>query len=172
MKSMSKMAFVLAILVIGASVIRAQTDARVTDIRARVATINKDSVKYKKTKKDVVDISTEGTEATLYNEGKELKKIVAKLYGETFNGTVEFYFAGGQLIFEYDRINHYDTQIGLKKPVKVVRVEEIRSYFDNGKLFKLLNGTKEIAAGADEFVDAQKQGPKMIKAILEEGTNK
>src|SRR5437762_10352891 len=40
MKSMSKMAFVLAILVIGVSGIRAQTDARVTDIRARVATIN------------------------------------------------------------------------------------------------------------------------------------
>src|SRR5207244_5110320 len=34
MESMSKMAFVLAILVIGASEIRAQTDKRVTDIRS------------------------------------------------------------------------------------------------------------------------------------------
>lgn len=157
----------LCLTVIAATAVTAQTDERVTDIRAKVAEINRSALKYKKTKKDVTGISTEGAEATLFYDGKELKKIAAKIYGETFNGTSEYYFSGGELIFNYDRINRYDTQIGLKRPVKVVRVEQYRSYFDAGKMFKLLIGNKTIAPGSEEFAEHEKGSLENVKGILE-----
>ena len=156
---------------LSALAVNGQTDKRVTDIRARVAEINRSAAKYTKTKKDVTGISTEGAEATLFHHGKELKKVVAKIYGETFNATSEFYFSGGDLIFAYDRINHYDTQIGLKKPVKVVRVEEIRAYFDGGKMFRLMNGTKTIAPGTEDFTGHEKEAKEIVKGILEPENN-
>jgi hypothetical protein len=145
----------------------AQTDKRVTRVRAKVAEIDRSAAKYTKTKKDVLGISTEGAEVTLYHSGKELKKIAAKIYGETFRGTSEFYFSGGELIFQYDRVNRYDTQIGLKRPVKIVRVEQYRSYFDEGKLFKLLIGNKTIAPGSDDFIGHEKDSLETVKTILE-----
>jgi hypothetical protein len=160
---------VIALFVSGvmAMAVAAQTDKRVTDIRGKVAEINKGAGKFTKTKKDVMGISTEGAEATLFHKGKELKKVVAKIYGETFNAISEFYFDGGDLIFAYDKINHYDTQIGLERPVKVVRVEEIRSYFDGGKMFKLLNGAKTTAPGTDDFAQKEKENQQIVKGILE-----
>jgi len=163
---------VAAVFALSALAANAQIDKRVTDIRAKVAEINGSAAKFTKTKKDVFGISTEGAEATLFHSGKELKKIAAKIYGETFNGTSEFYFSGGELIFVYDRINRYDTQIGLKRPVKVVRVEQYRSYFDKGKMFRHLIGSKVSAPGTDEFAEQEKAGPDTVKAILETESGK
>ena len=161
----------LVIVGLSGLAVHAQTDKRVTDIRAKVAEINKGASKLTKTKKTVMGISTEGAEATLFHKGKDLKKIVAKIYGETFNAVTEFYFSGGDLIFAYDKINHYDTQIGLKQPVKVVRVEETRSYFDGGKMFKLLNGAKTTAPGTDDFAQKEKENQQTVKGILEPENN-
>ena len=136
MKSFLALAGCLVVLGLSALTVNGQADKRVTDIRAKVAEINGGAEKYQKENKNVVGISTEGAEVTLFRSGEELKKISAKIYGETFKGTSEFYFSGGELIFEFDRISRYDTQIGLKKPVKVVRIEQYRSYFEKGKMFR------------------------------------
>ena len=90
-------------------------------IRAEVAAINKGAAKYTKTTKDVEDISLEGTEATYFSSAGNLRKITAKMYGETYNATGEFYYRDGELIFAFLKHNQYDTQIGLDKPPKVVR---------------------------------------------------
>jgi hypothetical protein len=166
MRSILRAIFAVVILAIAAAGITAQTDKRITDIRGRVAAINKAAVKYKKTKKDVFGISTEGAEATLYHSGNQLKKIVAKICGETFNAVSEFYFSGESLIFSYDRINRYDTQIGLNRKVKVVRVEQIRSYFDQGKMIRLLKGKKAIAPATEEFAEHEKDSQETVKSIL------
>ena len=171
MKLLSRSMIALCVSAIMATAVGAQTDKRVTDIRGKVAEINKGAGKLTKTKKTVMGISTEGAEATLFHKGKELKKIVAKIYGESFNAVTEFYFSGSDLIFAYDKINHYDTQIGLKQPVKIVRVEEIRSYFDGGKMFKLLNGAKPTAPGTDDFAQKEKENQQTVKGILEPENN-
>jgi len=155
------------LLAAAAIAVQAQSDKRVTDIRAKVAKIDSSSAKLTKTKKDVPGISTEGAEATFYRAGKELKKIAVKIYGETFNGTSEFYFDDGKMIFEYDRVNRYDTQIGLSKPVKVVRVEQMRGYFEDGKMFRLLFGKKVIKAATDEFTEYEKESAEMFKGVFE-----
>ena len=150
-----------------ASLANAQTDKRVGDVRREVAAINSRAAKYTRTTKDVTGISTEGAEATLFHSGSEIKKIVARIYGETFKGVSEFYFRNGKLIFEYDRINRYDTQIGLRRPVKIVRVEQYRSYFDDGKMFRLLLGGKVIKTGSDEFAEQERSSLEAVKTILE-----
>jgi hypothetical protein len=158
---------VICFILAGVCLAAGQTDKRVTDIRTEVAAINSRAAKYTKTKKDVTGISTEGAEATLFHSGNQIKKIVAHIYGETFRGVSEFYFKDGKLIFEYDRVSRYDTQIGLKRPVKIVRVEQYRSYFDDGKMFRLLAGRKTVKPGTDEFAEQERSSLDAVKTILQ-----
>ena len=125
----------------------AQTEKEIVKIRAEVAADNKGSAKYKKTTKNVEEISLEGAEATYFSAGGNLKKITSKMYGETYNATGEFYYRAGQLVFAFLKHNKYDTQIGMDKPPKVVSVEEQRFYFADGDLIRLLIGKKELKSG-------------------------
>ena len=129
----------------------AQIETGIVKIRAQVAAINKGSVKYKKTTNNVEEISLEGTEATYFSAGENLKKITSKMYGETYNATGEFYYRDGQLIFAFLKHNKYDTQIGMDKPPKVVSAEEQRFYFADGNLIRLLVGKKELKSGAERY---------------------
>jgi hypothetical protein len=131
-------------LLLGFQNIFAQDQKEILSIRNEVNTINKNLKKYTKKTKDVDDISLEGTEATYYSSGRGLLKISAKMFGESYNAIGEFYYQGEELIFAYLRFNRYDTQIGLKKAPKVVKVEEKRLYFAGGDLIKLLIGKKQI----------------------------
>ena len=133
----------------------AQSEKEISSIRSQVNTIDKNLRKYKKKTKDVYDLSTEGAEAVYYSSGKNLKKVAAKIYGETFNASGEFYYQGEELIFAYFKLNRYDTQIGLKKPVKVVKVEEKRLYLAGGDLIKLLIGKRQIKSGDKKFTESK-----------------
>ena len=133
--------------------VSAQTEKEIVKIRAEVAAINAGTAKYAKKTKDVEDISTEGTQATYFTTGGNLKKITSKIYGETYNATGEFYYRDGQLIFAFLKHNRYDTQIGLDKPPKVVGVEEQRFYFADGDLIRLLVGKKELKSGSERYVE-------------------
>ena len=125
---------------------------RVGQIRVEVAAIEKGASKYKKTTKDVESISLEGTEATYFYSGKNLKKITTKMYGETYNATGEFYYQNGELIFAFVKHNQYDTQIGMNPPPKVVRTEEQRFYFgSDSELIRLLVGKKELKSGDERY---------------------
>ena len=144
---------------------QAQTEKEIAKIRAEVTAINKGAAKYMKTTKSVEDISLEGTEATFYRSGKNLKKITAQMFGETYNATGEFYYRNGEMIFAFLKYNQYDTQIGLDKPAKVVRVEEQRFYFTGGNLIRLLIGKKELKFG-DERYDELKDSIADIESKL------
>lgn len=135
----------------------AQTEKEIAKIRAEVAAINKGAAKYKKTTKNVEDISLEGTEATYFHSAKNLKKITAQMFGETYNATSEFYYQNGELIFAFIKRNQYDTQIGVNPPPKVVRVEERRFYFANGELIRLLVGKKELKPGGEKYSELKDQ---------------
>lgn len=134
----------------------AQTEKEIAQIRAEVSKINKSPRAYKKETRDVEGISLEGTEATYFVSGKGLKKIAAKMYGETYNASVEIYYSGEEMIFAFMKENRYDTQIGMTPPPKVVRSEERRFYFSGGNLIQMLNGKKEMKT-ADEKYDEYKQ---------------
>ncbi len=130
-----------------------QTEKEIIKIRAEVAAINKGGAKYTKTKKDVEGISLEGAEATYFYSGSDLKKITTKMYGETYKATGEFYYENGELIFAFKKHHQYDTQIGVGNPPKVVRSEEQRFYFANGKLIRLLVGKKELKSSDERYAE-------------------
>lgn len=135
----------------------AQTEKEVARIRAEVSAINKSAAKYKKETRNVEDISLEGTEATYYVSGKGLKKISAKMYGETYNASVEIYYSGEEMIFAFVKENRYDTQIGMKPPPKIIRSDERRFYFSGGNLIRLLNGKKELKANEENYNEYRQQ---------------
>lgn len=154
------------ILVFGGSIF-AQIDKQITAIRAEVAAINKAGTKYKKTKKPVENISLEGTEATYFVSGKGLKKVVAKMYGETYNATGEFYYSGEKLIFAFVKYNKYDTQIGMNPPPQVVRTEEQRFYFADGNLIRVLLGKKELKPDDERYDELKNRTINTSKKLME-----
>jgi hypothetical protein len=128
-------------------------EKQIVTIRTKVAAINKAAKSYRKKTKDVENISLEGAEAVYYISGKSLKKVVAKMYGETYNATGEFYYSGEELIFAFVKFNKYDTQIGVKPPPKVVTVEEQRLYFAGGELIRMLVGKSELKVDSERYAE-------------------
>lgn len=145
----------------------AQTSKEVTTIRNEVAKINKNVKTYKKTTKDVEGISLEGTEAIYFTSGKRLKKITAKIYGETYNASAELYYQGDELIFVYQKMNRYDTQIGQTPPPKVVKVEEKRFYFVGEKLTKLLVGKNDVKKKSKQWENSESDIADLAKKLRE-----
>lgn len=141
----------VVLLFIQADFIIAQTEKEIAAIRAEVAAINLGAAKYSKTTKDVEGVALEGTEATYFRSAEKLRKITAKMYGETYNATGEFYYRDGKLIFAFIKRNQYDAQIGMDEPPKVVRAEERRFYFDGDKLIRLLIGKKELKSSGARY---------------------
>ncbi|MEJ7848782.1 MAG: hypothetical protein WKF92_11910 [Pyrinomonadaceae bacterium] len=91
------------VIVVFTSALFAQTEKQIAAIRAEVQAINKGAAKYTKKTKNLYDLSTEGAEVTFYTSGKGLKKIVAKIYGESGNNTNEYFYQGKDLIFVLKR---------------------------------------------------------------------
>lgn len=136
--------------------IAAQDDEKsIASIRAEVALINKNAPKYQKKTRSVEGISLEGTEATYFTSGKGLKKITAKMYGETFRATAELYYSGEEMIFAYQRLEKYDTQIAANPPPKVVKIVETRIYYSGEKAIKVIEDKKNLASVSSEFRAAE-----------------
>lgn len=148
----------------------AQPEKQITAIRAEVAAINKAAVKYDKKTQLVEGISLEGTEATYFTSGRGLKKITAKLFGETFRATAELYYSGEELIFAYRRMQRYDTHIAMKPPPKVVKIIETRVYFAGAKAIRVIEGKKQVSSTEITFTEAEmeiRELSDMLKAGLD-----
>ncbi len=140
------------ILVMGTQITFAQkkteTEKQVSSIRSGVLRTNKLLSIFKKTTKMVEGVSTEGTEVTFYHSTARLKKMHAEIAGETFYAKTDYYYSDrGELVFIFNRFSRYDTQIGMNPPPKVVRIEEKRLYFANGKMIKKITTITETELG-------------------------
>jgi len=145
----------------------AQTEKQITAIRNDVNLINKNAKNYDKTTKDIDGISLEGTEATYFASGRGVKKVIVNSFGETYKATTELYFGGEELIFAFQKFSQYDTQIGLDKPVKVVKVTEQRLYFSGGKLIRFLEGKTNVKKTLKRWSDREAEIRALAKAVLE-----
>ena len=143
----------------------AQSAAPINAINGKVAAINKGVKKFKRVKKDVTDISTEGAEATFYHDRRVLKKIAAKIYGETYNAVASLYYDNGDPLYYEFRENRYDTQIGLDKPVKVVKVTIEKYYFTAGKLVRIAVGNKIIKKSDPKYTELNDSMTELAKGI-------
>ena len=145
----------LAILIFGLQNVSAQTEMQIAKIRVSVAAINKNAAKYKKAVKNVDGISLEGTEATFYSLGADLKKTTTKIYGEMYNATAEIYYRGNVPIFVYQKLNKYDKPLNLSP--KIAKVEETRVYYVDGQIVKILVGKKEVKSTDEKFEELKKE---------------
>lgn len=146
----------LSVLIVGfAALAVAAQDKQIASIRAEVSLINKSAAKYQKKTRDVEGLSLEGAEATYFTSGKGLKKITAKMYGETYRASAELYYSGEEMIFAYQRLEKYDTQIAANPPPKVVKVMETRVYYAGAKAVKVIEDKKTLAAASSEFRAAE-----------------
>ena len=160
------------VIMLIASPASAQVEKEIAAIRADVNLINKNAPKYDKKVKGIDGLSGEGSEATYFTSGKGLKKIVAKTYGETFRAISELYYSGEELIFVFQRIERYDTQIGMKPSPKVVRVDETRLYRSGGKTIRILSGKIRLKPGDIKFTEAEYELYELsdlLKATLNRG---
>lgn len=158
---------IIATFIVTNTVFAQSVEKQVVSIRAEVTAINKNAKSYKKTTKDVDGVSLEGTEAIYFVSGKGLRKITAKMYGETFQATGEYYFQGEELIFAYEKMSRYNGQIGMSKPVKVVKVEEKRMYFAGGKMIKILLGKINVKSGSEQWENSEKDTLDIVKTFKE-----
>lgn len=152
---MTRSFFAIALIFTGALTLFAQGEKQIASIRSEVNLINKNAPKYSKRTRTVEGISLEGSEATYFTSGRGLKKITAKMYGETFRATAELYYSGEELIFAYQRVQRYDTHIAMKPPPKVVKVIEKRIYYAGSKAIRVIEGKKQLAETDILFQEAE-----------------
>jgi hypothetical protein len=169
LKSMkTKFLILIAAIIFSLQISFAQTAKQLSSIRNQVNLINKNVKKYTKTTKNVEGISLEGTEADYFAAGKDLKKITATSYGETYKAMTEIYYSGDNVIFVYRKFSSYDTQIGMNPPPKIVKVTESRFYFENGKMIKFLNGKKDVKNTTKFWLDSESETVQMTEKLKAE----
>ncbi|HEX6367707.1 MAG TPA: hypothetical protein VF006_02165 [Longimicrobium sp.] len=118
--------------------------ASIARIRAEFAQIEREAPGYRQTTHELHEFSLEGGELTGFYRGRELRKLHARLYGETWRGTEEYYFAGGRLIFIHTVQERYDQPFG-----QVQRTIEHRFYFDDGTLIRSIRTVRPTAGAGD-----------------------
>ena len=133
-------------------VIKAQSPDPIQTIRRQYASINRNTAKYKKVKKDLMGFSAEGGELTAYFQGPSIVKITATFYGEMGRATDEFYYSDDKLIFIFRRQANYTAPLS----GKVVSTRENRYYFKDDKLIRWIDEDgKQVSTTAPEFAQGE-----------------
>lgn len=149
----------------------AQTEKQVSAVRSKVNAINKSSKKYTHTTRSVEGLSLEGSEATYFLLGNEIKKINVKMYGETYRSTAEIFLEKGKPLFIFQRVERYDTHVAANPPPKVVNTTEKRVYFNDDDVIRILSGKTKLEKGStdyDETVYELVELTDMIKAAYDQ----
>ncbi len=135
----------------------AGVEEQVARIRAEVEAIHREAGTFETRTVEVEDVALEGAEATCHSSGERLRKVTARLWGETWKASLELFYVEGDLVFAFRRTSRYDGQIGLETPPTVAAVEERRSYFSGGSLIRLLVGREAVAPGSQAFVEDERE---------------
>jgi hypothetical protein len=123
--------------------------AAIARVRAEYAAIQREAPRYRQTEHDLYGFSLEGGELHGFYRGSELRKLSARHFGETGQGTQEYYFADGRLIFIHVVVHRYARPFG---EGGVQWKSEHRLYFDRGRLIRRIR-TRDPSARVDLSVD-------------------
>ena len=156
----------LAVVFTAVSAFGQETES-VGTIAKKVSAIDRHLSTLRTKKRDIMELSTEGAEATYYSGRHGLEKISVQIYGETFKAAASVYFDKGKPIFAFQRTSKYDTQIGLSRKVKVIRVEEERYYFRADGIFRILAGRTVVKAADERYKEMSDGVNEMIKVLLD-----
>jgi hypothetical protein len=129
-----------------------------TVIRPNFQRINKVTDWAWKEEKESWDLSLEGAMLTYFYSVGGLEKMAGKIFGESYNTVIEYYFLDGHLSFVYDRTKRY-TKYFLDDdfdPDKDFTLEERRWYLKGNTCFRGVgnNGKKLTPAEIkEEFLE-------------------
>jgi hypothetical protein len=135
--------------------------AAIARILAEFAAIEREAPTYRQTKHDVYNFSLEGGELTGFYRGRELRKLHAHLYGETWQGTEEYYFADGRLIFIHMVQERYEMPFA--ENGRVLWKIEHRFYFDEGRLIRRIRGVRPAPGRGDDLSDYDPDVPGLLR---------
>jgi hypothetical protein len=121
--------------------------AAIARIDAELAKIERAAPRDRQTTHDVLDFSLEGGELTGFYRGRELRKLAARLYGESWRGTEDYYFSEGRLIFIHTVQERYDEPFS----GRVQWTIEHRFYFDDGRLIRRVRTVHPAPGPGDDL---------------------
>ena len=101
-------------------------------IRAAFAATERDALRFRRTTHDLDGFSLEGGVLDAFYDGKQLRKLSARLFGETWRGTESYYFSAGRLVFIHVVHERYDRPMSGRVRARL----EHRFYFDNDQLIR------------------------------------
>lgn len=114
--------------------------AAIASIRQQYARIDREAPGLRQTTHDLENFSLEGGVLHGFFAGRELRKLTARLYGETWRGTEDFYFAGGRIFFIHTVVQRYDESMS----GRVVATVDHRFYFDQGRLIRRVRTQRPV----------------------------
>jgi hypothetical protein len=155
-KTISVLFTAFAALMLAASA-AAQTEKQVASIRSQVEEINRSESSYSKTVKDLDNISSAGTEATYYASGDGLKKITAKIRGDSYGATADLYYSGGKLIYAYQKLQRFEAGTEKKPVPKIAKTEESRLYFAEGRMIRYAVKKNQVGRTAAAFAEKENE---------------
>lgn len=120
-------------------------------IRREFAVIEREAPRYRRTSRDIYGFSLEGGVLEGFYRGTELRKLRARLFGESWRGTEEYYFSGGRLVFVYVVHERYDEPMSGRVQAKI----EHRYYFADGRLIRRVRTQHPRAAGDLSLFDPE-----------------
>lgn len=132
-----------------------QKESQIASIRAEVGLINKSGPKFRRTTRTVEGISLEGTEAVYLTSNEQVRKVNARMFGETFRASAELFYKDGKLIFAFQRLEGYDTHIAADPPPKVNKVIETRVYYSDGRAIRVMEGKNQLPPSGSDFRAAE-----------------
>ncbi|MBS1660030.1 MAG: hypothetical protein JST68_03155 [Bacteroidetes bacterium] len=125
-------------LVYGASRAQDSVAIYISRIRAEYQRIN--SMSLKKVRVEEKNEASEGGEVFKYYSGDSLMKMTSSYMGAIGRQGSDYYFSGGELVFELVTDYHYDGYM----TGKIKRKEENRYYFYRRKLIRWINEKGKI----------------------------
>ncbi|HLZ88245.1 MAG TPA: hypothetical protein VKQ52_13415 [Puia sp.] len=114
------------------------TEPAIREIKREYEKIRADSSKFQVFTKDIMDESTEGGDATLYFEERQLRKAVVHFFGETGKLRSEYYFVHGKMFFYIGRETSYTKPFYIAN-YKIGNVKVNRCYFHNGQMIRWID---------------------------------
>ena len=158
-------ALLLVLVVCGSSCKKKQADI-LAGIKKNYETINKKLPDYTKRQADDITSKDPGT-ITGYFRDEEVKKVYVQHFGEKSRTFTEYYFDDGSLIYIsrqeyiYNKPNTYTEEKAKAAndsvwyDDKLTKLEQSTYYFNDNKLIKWLNGSKDIAVNSPEFTEKE-----------------
>jgi hypothetical protein len=121
------------------------TQAAIQDIQKRYADIRSRLQSFRKVEREVSGLSTEGGMLEAFFDGDALRLVRSTFYGETGRADREFYYDdSARPFFVFERESQHEGPIG-----GVARTRELRYYFHEGRLIRLVDGERPVSADND-----------------------